>query len=161
MKAEVRPSPALLTCGHSGPAWNIQGQGTHYLMVKSFQVHGLSLKITCFGESQRAATYTSPQPVPEAGILIRHRALSHCAPWWPQDRSSLVYTNSNLNFTVAVPHPPARPTPKRQCEAHRSLQSIPFLPHSLLTPHSTKFCLMLCWIHDMKCQQFSGITGNL
>lgn len=54
-------------------------------MVKSFQVHGLSLKITCFGESQRAATYTSPQPVPEAGILIRHRALSHCAPWWPQD----------------------------------------------------------------------------
>lgn len=54
-------------------------------MVKSFQVHGLSLKITCFRESQRAATYTSPQPMPEADILIRHRALSHCAPWWPQD----------------------------------------------------------------------------
>lgn len=53
-------------------------------MVKSFQVHGLSLKITCFRECQRAATYTSPQPVPEADIPTRHRAFPHCTLWWPQ-----------------------------------------------------------------------------
>ena len=37
-RQEPRQNPLIY--GHSGPAWGIQGSGTHYLMVKSLQVHG-------------------------------------------------------------------------------------------------------------------------